>query len=165
MKERAVPEKKTTEAQDDSLSPGPQPPFKFLEHVTDAEIEAYGRNLNEAFENAGKATEETMVDLSSIHALTKKHVEVEGKDLETLLYSWLEALISLQDTEQLIFSKFDCNVSKVAEGFKLSADALGEKFDPSRHEQKTAIKSPTYHAMQITQDEENKVTVRFLLDL
>ncbi|MDG6921956.1 MAG: archease, partial [Nitrososphaerota archaeon] len=40
----------------------------------------------------------------------------------------------------------------------------GEKFDPTKHEQKTAIKAPTYHDMKILQ-RENGVSMRFLLDL
>ncbi|MGI0090393.1 MAG: archease [Nitrososphaerales archaeon] len=139
--------------------------FRFLEHTTDAEIEAYGRSVEEAFENAGKATEHTMVDISGISEVTSKNIEAEGKDLESLLYSWLEALIALQDTEGLLFSKFSCKISMVKDDlFRLDAVASGEKFDPSRHEQKTAIKAPTYHGMKILQDG-NGVTLRFLIDL
>jgi SHS2 domain-containing protein len=138
--------------------------FKFLEHTTDAEIEAFGRNLDETFENAGLATEETMVDLSSINPTLKRRIVIEGDDLESLLYSWLEALISLQDTDGMLFSKFSCKVSKKTNGFNLKAVLSGEKFDPKKHEQKTAIKAPTYHDMKIVQDKDG-VTMRFLLDL
>ena len=139
--------------------------FRFLEHTTDAEIEAYGMNLDESFENAGLATEESMVDLSTISSNLSTHIVVKGEDLQSLLYSWLEALISLQDTDGMLFSKFSCKVSKTARGFDLKANLLsGEKFDPRKHEQKTAIKAPTYHDMKIVQDKSG-VTMRFLLDL
>ncbi len=138
--------------------------FKFLEHRTDAEIEAYGRNLEKAFENAGLATEETMVTLSSIEPKIKRIIKVQGEDLESLLYSWLEALISLQDTRGMLFSKLSCKISRKKNLFELKAACLGEKFDPNEHEQKTAIKAPTYHDMKIIQ-KENRVTLRFLLDL
>ena len=138
--------------------------FKFLEHITDAEIEAYGKDLEEAFANAGLATEETMVSLSSIRATVEKRIEVEGEYLESLLYSWLESLITLQDTEGLLFSEFSCKLLASATGFRLVSSCRGEKFDPERHEQKTAIKSPTFHDMKIIQ-RENEVSMRFLLDL
>jgi len=138
--------------------------FRFLEHTTDAEIEVNGRTLDESFENAGLATEETMVGLSSISSEEERTIIVDGEDLESLLYSWLEALISLQDTDGMLFSKFSCKVSKSSSGFVLTAKVLGEQFDPKKHEQKTAIKAPTYHAMKIVQDK-NGVTMRFLLDL
>jgi len=142
----------------------PERGFRFLEHTTDAEIESYGKGLEESFENAGLATEETMVDLSSISTAIKKSIEVRGEDLESLLYSWLEALISLQDTDGMLFSKFSCKISKTKHGFDLKANCFGEKFDPNKHEQKTAIKAPTYHDMKIVQAKSG-VTMRFLLDL
>lgn len=138
--------------------------FRFLEHTTDAEVEAIGKGLNDSFENAGLATEDLMVDLASIRPTLERNVEVTGEDIESLLYNWLEALISLQDTEGLLFSKFSCAISKVKDGFDLKAKALGEKFDPTKHEQKTAIKAPTYHGMKILQ-RKGDVSMRFLLDL
>ncbi len=138
--------------------------FRYLEHITDAEIEAYGRNLEEAFVNAARATEDTMVAIDSIRATEERKIELEANDAESLLYSWLEELISLQDTESLLFSKFECKISKEQDVLKLAAQIFGEKFDPRRHEQKTAIKAPTYHRMKIIQ-EEKLVTLRFILDL
>ncbi|MHB2035139.1 MAG: archease [Nitrososphaerales archaeon] len=142
----------------------PERGFRFLEHVTDAEIESSGKGLEESFENAGLATEETMVDLSSISQTMKRTIKVRGEDPESLLYSWLEALVSLQDTDGMLFSKFSCKISKTNRGFELKASCYGEKYDPEKHEQKTAIKAPTYHDMKIVHGK-NGVTMRFLLDL
>jgi hypothetical protein len=36
--------------------------YRFLDHMTDAVIEAYGTTLEEAFENAAKALCDTMID-------------------------------------------------------------------------------------------------------
>ena len=138
--------------------------FKFLEHMTDAEIEAYGESLDEAFRNAGLATEETMVSVSTIRPIIKKIIKLQAKDLESLLYSWLESLITLQDTENLLFSKFSCSVKKIESGYELESLCYGEKFDSKRHEQKTAIKAPTYHDMKIIQGRK-RVKMKFLLDL
>ena len=139
--------------------------FRFLDHMTDAEIEVYGSNLGESFENAGKAVETLMVDLESVRPLELKSVDLAGRDLGSLLYQWIESLIELQEGEGLIFSWFRCGVFKKADGtFNLKAELKGEKFDPSRHEQKTAIKAPTFHDMKITEDKD-RVTMRFLVDL
>jgi SHS2 domain-containing protein len=138
--------------------------FRFLEHTTDLGIEAFGKTLGEAFENAGKAIEDTMVDLPAINNTEEKEVNVFGKDLESLLYSWIESLISLQEIEGLIFSQFSCQVSKDGAGYSLHALLGGEKFSPKKHEQKTAIKAPTFHQMKIEQGAD-RVTMRFLVDL
>jgi SHS2 domain-containing protein len=138
--------------------------FRFLEHMTDAEIEAYGENLDEGFANAGRAVEDLMVDLKSIRQIEARKIDLEEKDLGALLYDWIEALISLQESEGLLFSEISCRVSKKPEGgYLLHADLKGEKFDPKRHEQKTAIKAPTFHDMKI--EETSRVTLRFLVDL
>ena len=141
--------------------------YKFLEHMTDAEIEAYGRDLNEAFENAGRALEDTMVDIATIKCTKAETVSLQGEDAESLLYSWLEALINKQDIEGMLYSEFHCKISKDKGGeFSLYAEISGEKFDPKEHEQKSAIKAPTYHGMKIVESPEDKqVTMKFLLDL
>jgi SHS2 domain-containing protein len=138
--------------------------FRFLEHTTDLEIEAFGKTLGEAFENAGRAIEDTMVDLHAIVNKEVKEIVVNEKDLESLLYSWIESLISLQEIEGLIFSHFVCQISEDGAGYSLHALIGGEKFSPKKHEQKTAIKAPTFHQMKIVQSAD-RVTMRFLVDL
>jgi SHS2 domain-containing protein len=131
--------------------------FRFLEHTTDLEIEAFGKTLGEAFENAGRAIED-------IDNKKEKEIVVNGKDLESLLYSWIESLISFQEIEGLIFSHFVCQISEDGAGYTLHALLGGEKFSPKKHEPKTAIKAPTFHQMKIVQGPD-RVTMRFLVDL
>jgi SHS2 domain-containing protein len=146
--------------------------YRFLEHMTDAEIEAYGSDLDVAFENAAIALEDTMVDIKTISPLINENIKVDGDDKEELLYNWLEALIIRQDTASMLYSKFECKISKVQKTrFILDAQVSGEKFNPKKHEQKTAIKAPTYHEMVIKENlltknnPRRRVTLRFLLDL
>jgi SHS2 domain-containing protein len=147
--------------------------YRFLEHMTDAVIEAYGTSLEEAFENAALALEDTMVDLNKIEPKFVETLSIEAKDKQELLYKWLEALIIKQDTEQMLYSQFVCKISRgknendeKQEKFLLEAELKGEKFDPQKFEQKTAVKAPTYHEMLIKEDPKNRrATVRFLLDL
>jgi SHS2 domain-containing protein len=139
--------------------------YRMLEHMTDAEIEAYGETLEQAFENSALALENTMVDVSSIKKLKREKIAVKGEDLESLLYSWLEALVNRQDIDGMLYSEAKCTISRTGEKkYRLQAIVAGEKFDPKIHEQKTAIKAPTYHDMKIEQ-RQGSVTIRFLLDL
>ena len=139
--------------------------YRYLEHMTDAEIEASGKTMDEAFENAGRAVENLMVDLSSVKPKETREVQREEKDLGALLYDWIETLIAFQDDEGLLFSQFNCEISKSSTGkFLLRAKLSGEKFDPEKHEQKTAIKAPTFHNMKISHGRSH-VTLRFLVDL
>ena len=142
----------------------PKSGYRFLDHITDAEIEAYGATLDECFENAAKALEDTMVDIGTIEPQHEAIIEVEGRDKEELLYQWLEALIARQDTEGMLFSKISCKIFKKKNGFALESTVSGEKFDPKKHDQKTAIKAPTLHEMLIEQSPE-KAKIHFILDL
>ncbi len=139
--------------------------YRFLEHMTDLEVEASGKDLSEAFENAGRAIEDSMVDLSSVQPKRSQEIFLEERDIELLLYSWIETLIVLQDTDGMLFSRFSCKVSKLRDAYRLDATIAGEKFDPIRHEQKTAIKAPTFHEMKVSTGNSGTVTLRFLVDL
>jgi SHS2 domain-containing protein len=138
--------------------------YRFLEHMTDQEIEAFGETLDEAFAHAGKALEDTMVDIETITPGFQDNIEVDGRDKEDLLYRWLESLIVKQDTEGMLYSKFDCKISRNKDGLGLRATLHGEKFDPKKHEEKTSIKAPTFHQMRID-DSSIPVTIHFILDL
>ncbi len=111
-----------------------------------------------------------MVDLKSIDSEIKLEANIQAKDREALLYSWLEWLISTEETQGLLFSKLKCEISpwKKGRGYELTAKSWGEKFDPSKHEQKTAVKAPTYHDMEIKEEileGRSRIKLRFLLDL
>jgi SHS2 domain-containing protein len=141
------------------------PGYRFLDHMTDLEVESSGRTLEEAFENAGRAVEDSMVDIDTIEPRKSLAISLKERDIESLLYSWIETLIALQDTDNMLFSKFSCKISKKSEdAYSLEATIAGEEFDPKRHEQKTAIKAPTFHDMKVSTSDSG-VTLRFLLDL
>jgi SHS2 domain-containing protein len=141
--------------------------YKQLEHMTDAKVEAYGPSLEGAFESAAMALEDLMVDIRGVRPRTEERLVLSGRDREELLYEWLEALISRQETQGMLYSNFHCEIWRAADGtYELAATIAGEKFDPNSHEQKTAVKAPTYHEMEIAEDEKSgRTVVRFLLDL
>lgn len=120
--------------------------------------------MEEAFENAAKALEDTLVSIEKIKPQTEEEISVSGKDIEALLYSWLEALIIRLDETNMLFSKFKCKISRTEKGFLLEAKVFGEKFDPKRHEEKTGVKAPTYHGMKV-EEKNRQITLRFILDL
>ena len=139
--------------------------FEFLEHMADAYIAAYGKDLVEAFENAALAMFETMTDTAKVEPKIEDDIEVEGVDEQSLLYNWLESLIVKFEMTGNLYSKFKItDIEKTEDGFRLKAKVLGEQFNPEKHPQKVGIKAVTYHMMEIKREPE-KVTVKFLLDL
>ncbi|MEM2691389.1 MAG: archease [Candidatus Bathyarchaeia archaeon] len=139
--------------------------FEFLEHMADAYIAAYGRNLAEAFENAAAAMFEVMTDIEKVNPKNEDYVEVEAADEHALLYNWLEELLVKSEINEMLYSKFKIfEVTKTADGFRLKAKIWGEKFNPEKHPQKVGVKAVTYHQMEIIR-EPDKTTVKFILDI
>ena len=136
--------------------------YKVLDHATDAFIEVTASSLTEAFKVAGDSVVDIILDNSKIEEKKERNIVVKGKDLNYLLYNWLEDLIYLIITEGFAIKKLNITVEKNEE-YAISAQIFGEDIDIKKHGFKVEIKSPTFHEMDIQQGEETKL--RYLLDL
>ena len=137
--------------------------YRFLEHMTDAVIEAYGETLEEAFENAAKAINDTMINLKTVKPDRQIKITAEGQDIYSLFFDWLDKVMLLLVADGIVMSEFSVKINQNT-GYSLEGIAKGEKLDLKRHDYKVEIKAVTYHEMEITQ-EKGKTTLRFLLDL
>jgi len=139
--------------------------FEFLEHMADAYIAAYGKDLAEAFENAALAMFDVMTEVKKVKPKVEDYVEVAAEDEFALLYSWLEALLVKFEITGMLYSKFKVlGLDETSEGFRLRAKIWGEKYNPEKHPQKVGVKAVTYHLMEIIK-KPNRVTLRFILDI
>lgn len=139
--------------------------FRFLEHTADAFIEAYGANIEEAFENAGAAMTDVMTELEKVEPKNEKKFVIKGKDEPALLYSWLEELLLEFELKGKLYSRFNISkIEKINDCFRLDARAWGEDYDSIKHPSKVGIKAATYHQMKIIKEPQS-VTVRFILDI
>jgi SHS2 domain-containing protein len=73
-------------------------------------------------------------------------VELTAPDEEDLLVAWLNELIYLFDTENILFKRFEVTVLDN----RLKARVYGEKVDSSRHRLKTGVKGATYHMLGVS---------------
>jgi SHS2 domain-containing protein len=137
--------------------------FRYLDHMTDAVIEAYGGTLEEAFENAARGLNDTMIDLKAVRPNREIKISAKGHDLHSLLFDWLDKVMLLLVADGVVMSEFSVKIEQ-DNGYSLAGVAKGEKLDLDRHRYKVEIKAVTYHEMQVMQ-EKGKATVRFLLDL
>ena len=136
--------------------------YKTLEHATDAIIEVTADNFKEAFQIAGISVIDTILDSSKVEENHTKKLIVKGKDLKYLLYNWLEEMIILTITDGFAGKKIVLEITKDDE-FEINAEIFGEVIDLAKHEFKVEIKSPTFHEMEIEENE--KVRMKYLLDL
>jgi SHS2 domain-containing protein len=136
--------------------------YKYLEHSTDAFIEVRAKNLEEAFSVAGKSVVETIIDSNNIQEIEEKNIEVKGRNLLNLLYNWLEEIVTITIADGFAIRNFSVNIKKNKE-YQIISNISGEKLDIKKHNFKVEIKSPTFHLMEI--EENDEITMRYLLDL
>jgi SHS2 domain-containing protein len=102
--------------------------FEFVDITTaDVAFIAYGKNLNELFENAALAFFEVMINTKQVKPKKKIEVKVDGDDLESLMFNWLNALLVYVDGENLAFGKFDVKIDE--KKLELKAICKGEEID------------------------------------
>ena len=138
--------------------------FKYLEHITDAFIEAWGDSLEEAFSYAATATIDVMFEIKNVNGTTKIDFEVEGEDYSELLFNWLEKVLLLISIDNQVISSFQVSIFNMDTKYSLTGWGMAESIDISKHNYKTEIKGITYHKMEIIQ-EDGQYKVRFMLDL
>lgn len=137
--------------------------FEFLDITTaDVAFEAYGKDLNELFANAALAMFEVIINTKQIKPIIKRDVVVDGTDLESLLFNWLNELLVYVDSENLAFSKFNVKVDE--KNLKLKAICKGEGINQEKHETRTHVKAATYHKMRIKK-EKNIWRAQVILDI
>jgi len=137
--------------------------FEFVD-ITSADVAfiAYGENLNELFANAALAMFEVMVDTKRVEKKVEEVVRVEGYDLESLMFNWLNELLYISDSKKLAFSEFVVKIDE--QNFKLEAVCRGEEINPEKHETRTVVKAATYHQMKIWK-EGNVWKAQVILDI
>ena len=136
--------------------------YQYLEHTTDALIEVHAKTLEEAFSLAGVSVVDTTLDIASVQQRDEKIINVKGKDLRYLLFNWLEEVNYVLITEGFAIGSFSLKIQKNEE-YEIHAKVFGESIDLKKHQFKVEIKAPTFHLMEIKQNDE--IVLRFLLDL
>lgn len=141
-------------------------PYRYLEHIGDAAIEASGTTLEEAFAEAGRAMFGLMIDAGSAPSETTVEINAEASTYEELLVEFLNELLAQQGLHKLIFT--DCRVHGIAPGvdgcYTLTATASG--VEPRRasaalgHE----VKAVSYMGLKVAREGGDWV-VRCVLDM
>ena len=137
--------------------------FRYLEHVTDAYVEAYGHSMAEAFDYSARGLVNLMFDIDNANGEIPIEIKAEGDDISHLLYNWLEKVLLIVLVEGLVMSKFAVSIS-LKSTYKLEARSMADSVDLIKHNYKTEIKGITYHAMELIQ-KDNLVKIRYIADL
>ena len=122
--------------------------FEYLDHTADVQLHAWGVNLKEAFEQCAQAMFGYMTQLERVSSTHTREVEVQGHDMLSLLYKFLDEMLYGFCADE--FCVRDCHISTFdTQRFRIRATSRGETFDLAKHTQGTEIKAITYSNMQV----------------
>ena len=132
--------------------------YRVLEHTADAMVEVHGKTLGERFENAAYALFDQMTDVSKVSPKGEIKIVLSAGSKEQLVVDFLQELLFLHDTENIVFSEFNVKT----DGLSLEAVVRGETFDGNRHPKRSVVKGITYHRLEF---DEGKGTLVVLFDV
>lgn len=117
--------------------------YELFEHKADIGIIGKGASWSEAFAEAAKAMFSVMCDLKKVKGEDKTLVEVEAEDQDALLVEFLNELLYLKDSEEMMYSKFDVEIK----GKELKCIAWGSPMN-AKLGLKTEVKAATYAGLK-----------------
>ena len=132
--------------------------FEIVDHTADVGIIAYGTDISQAFANAARALFSLITELDDVEEILHRDIELAAPDQESLLVEWLNELICLFDTDNIIFKRFD--ITRLNDT-QLKARSYGEKVNSSKHKLKTGVKAATYHMLKVDKGDGCRVQVLF----
>lgn len=127
--------------------------YEFFEHPADIGIRGIGKTLEEAFIEAGKALFALMCNIEKIEKKKKIKLFCEAYDTESLFVEFLNTLIYLKDTENMVFCDFIITIR----GNRLDGVAFGENYSPKKHGEGTEVKAATYSELRVEKVDGNWV--------
>lgn len=125
--------------------------FEYLEELTYADIafKAYGDTVEELFVNAALAVTDTMVDMKTVKPEVYITFTVKHPTLEGALFSVLEEIVLLKDSQQLFLTEFDIRIDEQGAMTVIVIGAKGDEIDPEKHGLRHDVKAVTYHEFKV----------------
>jgi SHS2 domain-containing protein len=128
--------------------------YEILEHTADKGVRAWGRTLEELFENAARGMYRLVVDPAGKKTDVSMSIAVEVSDpfdRSDLLVKWLRELIYLTDVQKVVFTDF--TVRRVTET-SVEGEARGFTVEDNSMLDGAPVKAVTYHRLRLEQTPE-----------
>jgi SHS2 domain-containing protein len=121
--------------------------FEEISHTADIKIRVRAPTLEALFSETLNAM---MQIIYGTHrgGYIHKNIGIESSGNESLLADFLSEVLFISEVENLVFSDADIKIN----GLHLSAELIGEQFDPARHSGGSEVKGISYSGLEITSD-------------
>lgn len=128
----------------------PMMSFEEIEHTADRAFRVTGRDLGDLLENAARAMQALDGVGSAGEPSAARDIEVEGVDRESLLVNWLNEILFLEQTHQLVCERFRIYEIHELNGYHLRARVETRECNESH----AHVKAATFHNLKIRQTSE-----------
>lgn len=126
-------------------------PYREVDHTADWALHVWAPTLEELFVEAARGMYALASAQARPGAAVRRRVELAAEDHESLLVAWLQELLYVTESEELVFTAF--HVERL-DATQLRAEIEG---GPTARLDK-AIKAVTYHNLKISQTAEGYET-------
>ena len=135
---------------------------KFLSHTADVKFLASGPTLEATFTSAANALNETIRGDINILKQHEQTFEIQGTDLENLLYNFLEEFLFLLDAQDFLTAEIkEITIDQV--NFQVKCTVSGDKAE--NYKFTNDVKAITYNDMFIKQNEDGTWQAQAVLDV
>ena len=137
--------------------------YRLLKNEATADIAflAYGKTLNELFENVAMALSNIMILNVKKGGNVKLKFTVKNPNLEYLLIDFINKIIMYKDYKKVIITDSRISIKK---GFVLSCNANAEKLENIKNRFIVDIKAATLHELQIKK-QKGLIRCKVVLDI
>jgi SHS2 domain-containing protein len=120
--------------------------YQTFEHTADLGLHIEAPNRDALFAEAGRAFLSILVENpEDVRPECEIHFEIEGSELDFLLFDWLNELLFHFERDRLLLSEFNVTLDEIG----LKAKGRGEPLDRNRHELSHEVKAITYHQLEV----------------
>lgn len=136
--------------------------YRFLEHTADVLFEAYGKDFEEAIQNAAEAMFSVMCDTKKLKEERSFSVEEHADSLENITVFTLSTILSESEINEVLPKRFEVeSFSQKGGVFSIRGIVHGGAWESGKV--KTDVKAVTHHLIKV--EGNGKITIRVLLDI
>ncbi|MFC5277173.1 archease [Halorubrum rubrum] len=123
--------------------------YEILDHPADVKFRTYGATLEEAFSEVVTAVSDLVGGVTdSHHQTTTRETDLEARNLEALLFDFLNQIILFQDLEDAVVTRAsNLDIEETDTGYRLSAVLQASRIPPDQA--LLDLKAPTYSQMMV----------------
>jgi len=118
--------------------------FEELEHTADIRVRVKAGSLEDLFSEAARALMVIMYGVAD-PGILRRHVEVEGRDIISLMHAFLSEVLFVSEVDDLVVSGAEVRLS----GTGLEGDLFGEPFSREKHLSGMEVKGISFSGLSI----------------